>query len=144
MSWTHDSIVREESAFWILMEIGILTHLIILNMCWKFHKNRTTNKKLVAIQSQIWPTILDFENLRPQWQMIPILWNHYFTVTNESLSMLFICPRHFEKVKIVSISEILKISIWGVIYRKVRQAVTMGHCQSGEALVNIGQVIIIG
>ena len=45
MSWTHDSIVREGGTFWILMKIGILTRLIILNVCCKFHKNRITNKK---------------------------------------------------------------------------------------------------
>ena len=82
-----------------------------------------------------------------QWQMIPILWNHYRTVANESLSILFICPRHFKKVEIVSISEVLKIFNFGVLYRKfdqVRQAVPMASGRSGEALVNIGQVITVG
>ena len=58
-----------------------------------------------------------------------------------------IVPGIFKKVKTVSISEILKIFILGVIYRKfdqVRQAVPVASRQSGEALVNIGQVIIVG
>ena len=63
------------------------------------------------------------------------------------VSAVLICPKHFKKVKTVSISEVLKIFILGVIYRKfdqVRQAVPMASRRSGEALVNIGQVIIVG
>ena len=82
--------------------------------------------------------------LRKYQGAVARLWNHYCTVANESLSMLFICSRHLEKA---SISEISKIFIFGVIYRKfdqVRQVVPIGSRRSGEALVNIGQVIIVG